>query len=109
MTAWYARRTYFVAFDKSGQVTVYQGRPGGLLLWDPTVDPRRATSRGPTSPRTTLVDVDDQKEFAPLATRSRSPAGSRRANRDHQHHDHHDDDHHDRPVRARPRRRQPDA
>ena len=28
VTAWYARRTYFVAFDGHGQVTVYQGRPG---------------------------------------------------------------------------------
>ncbi len=37
VTAWYARRTYYVAFDQHGRVTVYQGRPGGLLLWDPTV------------------------------------------------------------------------
>lgn len=37
MTAWYARRTYFVTFDGKGTVAVYQGRPGGLLMWDPTL------------------------------------------------------------------------
>jgi PPM family protein phosphatase len=37
VTAWYARRTYFVTFDKQGTVAVYQGRPGGLLMWDPTL------------------------------------------------------------------------
>jgi PPM family protein phosphatase len=37
--AWYARRTYFVGVDKS-QVTVFKGRPGGVLGWDPTVDKR---------------------------------------------------------------------
>jgi protein phosphatase len=63
MTAWYARRTYFVAFDKSGQVTVYQGRPGGLLLWDPTVI-RRSKLTKKDLPEDALVDVEDQKEFA---------------------------------------------
>src|SRR3954469_15743024 len=33
---WYARNSYFVAFDH-GKVVVYQGRPGGVLFWDPTV------------------------------------------------------------------------
>jgi protein phosphatase len=36
---WYARRTYFVGVDK-GRVTVFKGRPGGVLGWDPTVDER---------------------------------------------------------------------
>jgi serine/threonine protein phosphatase PrpC len=63
MTAWYARRTYFVAFDKSGQVTVYQGRPGGLLLWDPTVI-RQSDLTRTDLPEDALVDVEDQKEFA---------------------------------------------
>jgi PPM family protein phosphatase len=35
--AWYARNTYFVGVDK-GAVTVFKGRPGGLLGWDPTVE-----------------------------------------------------------------------
>lgn len=34
---WYARRTYFVGVDKN-QVTVFKGRPGGVLGWDPTVE-----------------------------------------------------------------------
>ena len=35
--AWYARRTYFVGVDKS-RVTIFKGRPGGVLGWDPTVE-----------------------------------------------------------------------
>ena len=64
VTAWYARRTYFVAFDRDGQVTVYQGRPGGLLLWDPTVDPAQRRSPQADLPEDALLDVEDQKEFA---------------------------------------------
>lgn len=63
MTAWYARRTYFVAFDNAGQVTVYQGRPGGLLLWDPTVI-RHSKLTKKDLPEDALVDVQDQKEFS---------------------------------------------
>ncbi len=36
---WYARRTYFVEFDR-GRVTVFKGVPGGLLGWDPTLEAR---------------------------------------------------------------------
>ncbi|WP_420451862.1 protein phosphatase 2C domain-containing protein [Ilumatobacter sp.] len=35
LAAW-ARRGYFVDFDDDDQVVVYQGRPGGLLWFDPT-------------------------------------------------------------------------
>jgi len=42
---WYARNSYFVAFDR-GKVVVYQGRPGGVLLWDPTVVERTTLRRG---------------------------------------------------------------
>jgi PPM family protein phosphatase len=38
---WYARRTYFVGVDNS-RVTVFKGRPGGVLGWDPTVEDRSA-------------------------------------------------------------------
>jgi serine/threonine protein phosphatase PrpC len=38
---WYARRTYFVGVDKN-RVTIFKGRPGGVLGWNPTVD-RRTT------------------------------------------------------------------
>jgi PPM family protein phosphatase len=63
MTAWYARRTYYVAFDRAGQVTVYQGRPGGLLFWDPTVI-RHSKLTKADLPEDALVDVEDEKEFS---------------------------------------------
>jgi protein phosphatase len=63
VTAWYARRTYYVDFNRDGQVTVYQGRPGGLLLWDPTVI-RNTTLTRSDLPEDARLDVADQKEFA---------------------------------------------
>jgi serine/threonine protein phosphatase PrpC len=35
--AWYARRSYFVGFA-THRVVIYQGVPGGVLGWNPTVD-----------------------------------------------------------------------
>lgn len=35
---YYGRNTYYVAFDDAGQVTIYKGRPGGFLIFDPTVE-----------------------------------------------------------------------
>ncbi len=35
--AWYARRTYYVGLS-GDRVALYRGVPGGLLLWDPTVE-----------------------------------------------------------------------
>src|SRR5262249_27297779 len=54
--AWYARRTYFVGVDKR-QVTVFKGRPGGILGWDPTVEtrPGMATSQ-PTDAEKSAAD-----------------------------------------------------
>jgi len=63
VTAWYARRTYYVDFDRDGQVTVYQGRPGGLLVWDPTII-RTTTLTEDDLPEDARLDVEDQKEFA---------------------------------------------
>jgi protein phosphatase len=37
--AWYARSNYFVGANR-GLVTVYQGVPGGLLWWNPTIERR---------------------------------------------------------------------
>ncbi len=34
--AWYARSTYYVGLDR-GHITIYQGRPGGVLWFDATV------------------------------------------------------------------------
>jgi PPM family protein phosphatase len=62
VTAWYARRTYFVAFDRQGQVTVYQGRPGGLLVWDPTIVRHTEVTRSELTEAARL-DVEDRKQF----------------------------------------------
>jgi serine/threonine protein phosphatase PrpC len=63
VTAWYARRTYYVDFDRTGTVTIYQGRPGGLLLWDPTVV-RHSTVKRDDLSQDAQLDVEDRKEFA---------------------------------------------
>jgi protein phosphatase len=63
MTAWYARRTYFVAFNRAGQITVYQGRPGGLLLWDPTVIRHSKVTRDDLR-EDARADVEDKKQFS---------------------------------------------
>ena len=44
-TAWYARDSYFVGVDGS-RLVIYQGRPGGVLWWKPTVAEHQAA---PTS------------------------------------------------------------
>ncbi len=36
---WYARKTFFVTIDDE-QVTIFKGRPGGFLWFDPTVEVR---------------------------------------------------------------------
>ena len=36
---WYGRSTYYVGID-GDRVTIFQGRPGGLLWYDPTVEQR---------------------------------------------------------------------
>jgi protein phosphatase len=60
--AWYARRTYFVAFER-GTVVLYQGRPGGLLLWDPTVV-RRTTLHRNDLPEQVQVAIEGEKSFS---------------------------------------------
>lgn len=44
---WYGRSGYFVGVGDSGEVAVFEGRPGGLLWFDPTLV------------ESTGVDVDD--------------------------------------------------
>ena len=63
ITAWYARRTYYVDFNRAGEVTVYQGRPGGLLVWDPTVIQTSNVTRAELS-EDAVLDVEDRKEFS---------------------------------------------
>jgi hypothetical protein len=66
---WYARNSYFLAFDH-GRVTIYRGRPGGLLFWDPEVVTRTNIARS----RLTALDehtIAAKKEFSDLATAKR--------------------------------------
>ncbi len=41
---WYAQHSYFVAFSQ-GKVVIYQGRPGGVMFWDPTVVERTGLAK----------------------------------------------------------------
>jgi hypothetical protein len=36
---YYARDTYYVGTDL-GNVAIFRGRPGGVLIWDPTLEQR---------------------------------------------------------------------
>ncbi len=38
--AWYARNTYYVGTDL-GNVAIFRGRPGGVLIWNPTLAQKR--------------------------------------------------------------------
>jgi serine/threonine protein phosphatase PrpC len=60
--AWYARRTYFVGVDK-GHVTIFKGRPGGVLGWDPTVDKDTGIETSQLS-ENELDDVKAKKTFS---------------------------------------------
>ena len=63
--AW-ARRGYFVDFDSNDRVTVYQGRPGGVLWFDPTSETRGALTRDDMTD-TSVERVVDQPNFSSLA------------------------------------------
>lgn len=64
--AWYAKRTYFVDFAGSG-VAIYQGQPGGLLVFDPEVKVRTEVLRSDLNDAERQA-VDGQKTFASLAS-----------------------------------------
>ena len=59
---WYARRTYFVGVDKN-RVTIFKGRPGGVLGWDPTVEKQTPIKTSQLSD-TELDDVKAKKTFS---------------------------------------------
>jgi serine/threonine protein phosphatase PrpC len=63
VTAWYARRTYYVGFDARDRVTLSQGRPGGVLFWDPTVERRTKLVADDLSGKD-RADIRDKKTFS---------------------------------------------
>jgi len=59
--AWYARASYFVGFDRD-TVTVFQGRAGGVLGWNPTVADRSDVARSELTPQE-LLEVGNEPVF----------------------------------------------
>ena len=59
----YARSGYYLGFDDDGLVTVYRGRVGGVLWFDPTVDTQTELTRADL-PEGVLVDVETNRSFA---------------------------------------------
>lgn len=57
----YARNNYFVGFDQD-QVVVYQGRPDGVLWFDPTIEDQSALLRDDLTPALEL-EVEANPEF----------------------------------------------
>jgi protein phosphatase len=65
MVAAYARDGYFVAFDANDQVTIYRGRPGGLLWFDPTVENPTTRERADLDDAS-IARVEDRPRFDSL-------------------------------------------
>jgi serine/threonine protein phosphatase PrpC len=59
--AW-ARSGYYVAFDDGEQVTIYKGRAGGVLWFDPTVESPTALNRDLLD-EASIALVEDQRRF----------------------------------------------
>ena len=60
---WYARRQYYVGF-RGERIAVYQGVPGGVFIWQPTVAwTSRTLERGDLNPAERLR-VRDQRSYA---------------------------------------------
>ena len=62
---WYARKTYFVTVDDE-QVTIFKGRPGGFLWFDPTVEERTDIALAEV-PEAEVADLEDGVDQATLA------------------------------------------
>ncbi|MEZ5171507.1 MAG: Stp1/IreP family PP2C-type Ser/Thr phosphatase [Acidimicrobiia bacterium] len=64
IVGWYARRTYFVAFaGDNEQVVLYQGRPGGVLGWDPTLEITTDLTADDLTPAQRIA-FEDELEFS---------------------------------------------
>jgi PPM family protein phosphatase len=72
-TWWFGRSTYFVA-ERDGEITIFRGRPGGVLWLDPTVEQETGLTLDDVRPRA----HDDLREGRQFATRSRAEAYVRR-------------------------------
>jgi protein phosphatase len=59
---WYARRTYYVGLS-ADRVTLFQGVPGGLLGWQPTVDRRTELTAADLTPAD-RADLQSGHRFA---------------------------------------------
>jgi protein phosphatase len=66
-TAAWARRGYYVDFDNSGQVVLYQGRPDGFLWFDPTAEAIGAASRDELTDESVAL-VETQPTFSSLSS-----------------------------------------
>ena len=65
-TAAWARRGFFVEFNNSGQVVLYQGRPGGFLWIDPTIEATGAATRDELTDASVEL-VEDRPTFSSLS------------------------------------------
>ena len=65
VAAW-ARRGFFVDFNDDDQVVVYQGRPGGLLWFEPTAETAGDLGRDELT-EASAADVDERREFSSVA------------------------------------------
>ena len=62
VVAWYARNRFYVGTNQ-GQVTIYRGVPGGLLVWDPTIENRTKLDVSDLT-AAQRADVHDGKKFS---------------------------------------------
>ncbi|MEX2100455.1 MAG: Stp1/IreP family PP2C-type Ser/Thr phosphatase [Acidimicrobiia bacterium] len=61
---WYARKDYFVGLENS-RVTVFKGVPGGLFVWDPTVERKTTLDKADLRPAE-LASVNEEPKFTSL-------------------------------------------
>lgn len=72
---WYARRTYFVGVSHN-HVTVFKGRPGGVLGWNPTIEKRSSLDLS----QLTQAEADAVKDNKTFSSRGGADAYVRRLN-----------------------------
>ena len=73
---WSAKNTYYVTFDDAGQVVIYQGKPGGVLFFDPKLAETTTVQRDDL-PAKYQQDVAAEKEFGSKADARRYAANLR--------------------------------